>query len=208
MVITLPKPQQDATSSREPEIAPASPTRTLVSGLVFGTIFGFLLQKGGVAKFHVLIGQLLLKDFTVLKVMLSAVVVGTLGIHLMHHWKMVELHIKPTRIASNIIGGLLFGAGFALSAYCPGTGAAALGQGNFDALAMIMGMLGGSYVFAEASGWISRNIDPIGNKGQLTLHQLLPLNRTSVVIGSAAILTIVLFVIELASPGNSSLSAR
>ncbi|QDS99491.1 YeeE/YedE family protein [Adhaeretor mobilis] len=172
-------------------------SRSLLLGLVFGAAFGFLLQKGGVAKYHVLIGQLLLADFTVVKVMLSAVVVGMLGIHLLHHFELVELHIKPTRIASNIFGGLLFGAGFALSAYCPGTGAAALGQGNLDSLAMIGGMIAGSFVFAEASGWISHRVDSIGDKGKLTLHDVLPLSRTLVVLGSAALLSLVLIVLEL-----------
>lgn len=196
MTTTLEKTHQAPTAPDKPAQALTSPVKTLALGLVFGIIFGFLLQKGGVAKFHVLIGQLLLEDFTVVKIMLSAVVVGSLGVHLMLHLKLVELHVKPTRIASNIIGGLLFGAGFALSAYCPGTGAAALGQGNFDALAMVAGMIAGSYLFAEASGWISRTIDPIGDRGKLTLHDVLPLNRAVLVIGSAAILVAVLIAIE------------
>lgn len=176
---------------------PTSPVRSLVLGLTFGIVFGFLLQKGGVAKYHVLIGQLLLTDFTVVKVMLSAVVTGMLGIHLLHRMGRVELHVKPTRLASNIIGGLLFGCGFALSAYCPGTGAAALGQGNFDAIAMIVGMVAGSYMFAEASGWISRKVDPIGEKGTLTIHDLVPTNRTVVAIGSAVVLLGILLVLEV-----------
>jgi len=169
----------------------------LILGLLFGVIFGFLLQKGGVGKFNVLIGQLLLVDYTVVKIMLSAVVVGMIGIHFMHQKGWVELHIKPTRYLSNIIGGLIFGVGFALAAYCPGTGAAALGQGNFDAIAMMVGMVGGSYLFAEASGWIGRNVDPVGDQGKITLHDWLPANRTTVVIGSAAVLVLVLVVIKL-----------
>jgi uncharacterized protein len=171
----------------------------LLQGLVFGVIFGFLLQKGGVAKFHVLIGQLLLVDFTVLKIMLSAVVVGALGIHFMHRAGLVELQLKPTRYASNIIGGLLFGVGFAFAAYCPGTGAAALGQGNYDAIAMMIGMIGGSYLFAEVSNWISRNIDPIGDKGKLTLHEVIPINRNALVITFVAVLVVVLVAVELLS---------
>lgn len=171
-------------------------TKTVALGLLWGAIFGFLLQKGGVAKFHVLIGQLLLEDFTVIKVMLSAVIVGMLGIHFLHRKDMVELHLKPTRYASNILGGLLFGAGFGLSAYCPGTGAAALGQGNFDALLMMLGMLCGSYLFAEASGWISRNVDPLGDRGKLTLHDWIAASRTAVVMGSAVVLILVLVVVE------------
>lgn len=178
------------------DVQESMPNKKIAMGLLWGTIFGFLLQKGGVAKFHVLIGQLLLEDFTVVKIMLSAVVVGMIGIHIMHRMGMVELHIKPTKYASNILGGLVFGVGFALSAYCPGTGAAALGQGNFDALLMILGMVCGSYLFAEASGWISRNLDPIGNRGKLTLHDWIPINRTVVVVGSAIVLSLVLIGIE------------
>lgn len=174
-----------------------SRTMTLMQGAVFGMVFGFLLQKGGVAKYHVLIGQLLLKDFTVLKVMMSAVVVGSLGIHFMHRSGLVELHIKPTRYASNMIGGLVFGVGFALAAYCPGTGAAALGQGNYDAIAMVFGMLAGSYLFAEASGWIARHIDPIGHRGKLTLDKLIPASRTVVVFGSVVVIGGVLLAVEL-----------
>ncbi|QDT02026.1 putative inner membrane protein [Rubripirellula lacrimiformis] len=196
MTTTLDQPQPENVRVHPPAKTDAVSMKTLTLGLVFGMVFGFLLQKGGVAKFHVLIGQLMLQDFTVVKVMLSAVIVGTLGIHWMHYRRLVELHIKPTRIASNVIGGLLFGAGFALSAYCPGTGAAALGQGNFDALAMVAGMIVGSYFFAEMSGWIHRNIDPIGDLGKRTLHDLLPVNRAVLVLSSAAILVVVLLVIE------------
>ncbi len=182
-----------APAAANPDVAP---TNLLLQGAIFGVAFGFLLQKGGVAKYHVLIGQLLLVDYTVVKVMLSAVVVGALGVHLLHRLGLVELHIKPTKIASNILGGLLFGVGFALSAYCPGTGAAALGQGNYDAIAMIVGMIGGSYLFAEMSGWIGRRIDPVGDRGKLTLHDLLPFRRTPVVLGMVIILCGVLGAVE------------
>jgi uncharacterized protein len=186
--------EKEPKPSTQPKVAPPE---KLLQGLIFGLIFGFLLQKGGVAKFHVLIGQLLLADFTVLKIMLSAVVVGALGIHFMHRAGLVELHIKPTRYASNIIGGLLFGVGFAFAAYCPGTGAAALGQGNYDAIPMMIGMIGGSYLFAEMSGWISRNIDPIGDKGKLTLHDVVPMNRTMLVMAVIAVLIAVLVAVEM-----------
>jgi len=197
MAIELESPPQPTESPTPVPTGVSKSGRSIVLGIVFGIVFGFLLQKGGVAKFHVLIGQLLLVDYTVVKVMLSAVVVGMLGIHVLHRMGLVELHIKPTRYASNVLGGLLFGVGFALSAYCPGTGAAALGQGNFDALGMVFGMIAGSYLFAEASGWIGRNIDPIGERGKITLHDWLPFNRGVVVIGCAALLTAVLIAIEV-----------
>ena len=110
-------PEKDTPAQKE-----FSPQQLLL-GAFFGVLFGFFLQKGGVAKYHVLIGALLLEDFTVMKVMLTAIVVGCVGVFSLHALGLVKLHIKPTRYAANIIGGLLFGVGFALLGYCPGTGA-------------------------------------------------------------------------------------
>ena len=137
-------------SSDPPPPAPSG--GQVITALLFGLAFGFLLQKGGVAKYNVLIGQLLLQDFTVVKIMVSAIIVGMVGIFTLNHFAKVNLHIKPTRIGAQSIGGLLFGAGFALLAYCPGTGAAALGQGSWDVLFGMAGLVAGSYLFAEMSG--------------------------------------------------------
>ncbi len=135
--------------SEKPEAAIAPPAKLFLA-LVAGLAFGFLLQKGGAAKFNILIGQLLLQDWTVAKIMLSAIVVGMLGIYPLHAAAKVNLHLKPTRLGPQIIGGLVFGAGFALIGYCPGTAAAALGQGNFDALFGMTGLVIGSYLYAES----------------------------------------------------------
>ena len=64
----------------------------LVWGLAFGIVFGFLLQKGGATKYDIIIGQLLLTDFTVLKIMLSAVLTGMIGIYFMKSMGWVQLH--------------------------------------------------------------------------------------------------------------------
>ncbi len=174
-------------------------TKQLLLGLVFGFFFGFFLQKGGVAKFDVLIGQLLLEDFTVAKVMLAAILVGMIGIWSMNGLGLVQLHIKPTRYGANVVGGLVFGAGFALAAYCPGTGAAALGQGNFDALAVMMGMVAGAYVFAATPGLASR-ISLQGDRGKLTWPELLHIRRTPFIAGFAAIVLLTLIGIESLLP--------
>lgn len=174
----------------------------LILGLLFGVIFGFLLQKGGVAKYHILLGVLLLEDFTVIKVMLSAIVVGMLGVFTLHGLGLVELHIKPTRYAANILGGLLFGVGFALIGYCPGTGAAALGQGNYDAIAGIIGLLAGSYLYAEFSGTLSRTVERWGDRGKLTLPQILHVPTTGFVLIFAPALLLVLVAIEMLTSGR------
>jgi hypothetical protein len=171
-------------------------TKQLVLGFLFGVVFGFLLQKGGVAKYHVLIGVLLLEDFTVIKVMLSAIIVGMVGVFALHGLGLVELKIKPTRYAANILGGLIFGVGFALIGYCPGTGTAALGQGNFDAIAGIVGLLAGSYLYAEASGMLAGTVERWGDHGKLTIPQLLGVSTSTIVLVLAPTLTLVLVAID------------
>jgi hypothetical protein len=168
----------------------------LLAGVIFGLAFGFLLQKGGVGKYNVLIGQLLLEDFTVAKVMLTAIVVGMVGIFTLHHFAKVNLHIKPTRIGANVIGGLLFGAGFALMGYCPGTAAVALGQGNWDAFFGMVGLVAGSWIFAELSGWTKRTVEKWGDLGKVLLPDLLHLRRGPFVTVFVGLLTAGLFVLH------------
>jgi hypothetical protein len=145
----------------------------LVSAMVFGLAFGFLLQKGGVAKYHVLMGMMLLEDFTVAKVMLTAITVAAGGLFVLNNLGLVKLQVPPTRYGANILGGIIFGIGFGLLAYCPGTDAAAAGQGNLDSLVGIVGLLAGSYLFAMASGFLDRTVNQWGDRGKLTLPHLL-----------------------------------
>ena len=181
-------------------VPPMAVAAQLVAGAIFGLAFGFLLQKGGVGKYPVLMGQLLLRDWTVAKVMLSAIVVGMVGIFTLHHFGQVNLHIKPTRIGANIIGGLVFGAGFALVGYCPGTAAAALGQGNWDAFFGIAGLIAGSWIFAELSGWTKRTVETWGDLGKVLLPDLLHVPRGLFVAGFAVALAIVHELIQRFAP--------
>jgi uncharacterized protein len=122
----------------------------IVLGLVTGILFGFLLQKGGVTDYGVIEGQLLLTDFTVFKLMLSAVIVGMIAFHLLKHFGFANLHAAHGALGSNVVGGLIFGAGFALLGYCPGTVAGAVGTGALDALfGGMVGMLIGAGFFAR-----------------------------------------------------------
>ncbi len=170
--------------------------KQLILGALFGIVFGYLLQKGGVAKYHILLGVLLLEDFTVVKIMLTAIVVGTVGIFTMHSMGLVKLHIKPTRYAANIIGGLLFGVGFALLGYCPGTGAAALGQGNYDAIVGVIGLMAGSYFFAEMSEKLGKTVMKWGDRGKLMLHEVVAMPLTTFLLIWVPILVVLLVVVD------------
>ncbi len=151
-------------------------------GLVFGIIFGVFLQKAGVTRYEVIIGQLLLVDFTVLQVMMTAVVVGTIGVHLMHGRGMVNLHVRGGSFGSTVVGGLIFGAGFALLGYCPGTVAGAVGQGAMDALVGgLLGLVFGSWLFAA----LYPKLTPFLARGEfshMTLQEMFRLGTWQTVI--------------------------
>jgi uncharacterized protein len=182
-------------SENDPIGKPDSP-RQLALGFVFGIVFGFLLQKGGVARYEVLMGQFFLTDFTVIKIILTAIAVGMVGVFSMHAMGLVKLHLKPTHYASNVAGGLLFGVGLGLLGYCPGTGAAALGQGNYDAIAGIAGLLAGSYLYAETSARLSATIQKIGNRGGIMLPDLLGMRLTVFLTLFVPLLFVSLFALE------------
>jgi uncharacterized membrane protein YedE/YeeE len=175
----------------------ASPGK-LAAGLVFGLVFGFLLQKGGVAKLDILLGVLLLENFVVVKVMLTAIIVGMIGSYVLRRMGVVELQINETKYGANIVGGLIFGVGFGLLAYCPGTNAAAVGQGNLDALVGVVGLLLGSYLFALSSKFSSGTVSRWGKRGKLTIPELVGTSQGTFVVIAAPLLAAVLVMLELA----------
>ena len=192
-------PGKAVKESSEPPQGAASGAK-LISAIVFGLAFGFLLQKGGVGKYNVLLGQLLLQDFTVVKIMMTAVVVGMVGVFTLHHFAKANLHLQPTKIGAQTIGGLLFGAGFALIAYCPGTGAAALGQGSWDVLFGIVGLIAGSYLYAELSGWLKQTVEKWGDKGKVMLPDLVHIPRLPFAYAVAVLLSVGLYFLDRAFP--------
>lgn len=195
--------RSDADTSPEARQARAWPwiqgdTRTLLLAAVAGLTFGFLLQKGGVAKFDILLGVLLLENFIVVKIILSAITVGMVGFHLLARRGAVEPKIQEAAYGSNVAGGLLFGAGFAMLAYCPGTNIAAVGQGNLDALVGAAGLVLGSYLFAL----VSQRGEPskLGKRGKLTIHELLRMPRGAVVIMAVPLFVGVLWLLQVYAP--------
>ena len=193
-------PGKAVTESSTAGPPPGVPARQLMSGVLFGFAFGFLLQKGGAGTYHILLGQLLLQDWTVVKIMMTAVVTGMVGIAVLHRFAKVNLHIQPTRLGPNIIGGLLFGTGFALIGYCPGTAAAALGQGSWDALFGMAGLVAGSWLYAELSGVLKQTVEKWGDLGKITLPDLLHVPRLPFAIALAVLLTVGLFFLQRAFP--------
>jgi len=154
----------------------------LFYGLITGLLFGFLLQKGRVLRYNKQLGALLLKDMTIIKFMLTSVIVAMVGTYLLVDLELAKLSIKATILGANILGGILFGLGWGLLGYCPGTSAGALGEGRWDSLWGIAGMLVGAGLYAEAFPTMKETVLTWGNFGKITLPQLLGINHWIIII--------------------------
>lgn len=171
--------------------------RPLLFGLGFGIIFGFLLHKGGATKYDVIVGQLLLTDFTVLKIMLSAVATGMIGIYFMKSRGWITLSLKSGSVGKNVIGALIFGIGFAILGYCPGTIAGAIGNGYLDAITGgLAGILLGTWIFALMYPKLKDGILKKGDFGDITIPRLLKVNDWVVVVPAVALIILLLLWIE------------
>ncbi len=157
----------------------------LALGSVTGLAFGFLLQKGGVTKFDVIVNQFLLRDFTVLKTMLTAIVVGGIGVYALVDAELARLSVKPALLIANAAGGLIFGVGMVLLGLCPGTAIAALGEGNRRAVAGVAGMLAGAALLTETYPFVADLVRAVG-LGNVTWPQLTGLSHWVFLIGLAA----------------------
>ena len=154
----------------------------LLYGLITGILFGFFLQKGRVLRYDKQIGALRLQDMTIIKFMLSHIVVAMVGVYFLYDLGLVKLSLKPTILGGVIIGGLLFGLGWGLLGYCPGTSLGAFGEGRWDSIWGILGMLVGAGLYAEAYPYFQTTILMWGNYGKITIPQILGVNHWVVIV--------------------------
>jgi uncharacterized protein len=124
----------------------------LAIALALGVGFGFALERAGFGSARKLTAVFYLYDMAVVKVMFSAVVTTMIGLFTFSAiglLDLTQLYIEPTNLTAQIVGGLLFGAGFLVGGYCPGTSMAAIATGRKDGLVFALGMLAGVYAYAE-----------------------------------------------------------
>jgi hypothetical protein len=161
----------------------------LTLAVVLGFFFGFFLERAGFSSARKLTAQFYFKDFSVLKVMFTAIVVAMLGIAylaLVGWLDMSQLYIPPTYIWPQIAGGLLLGAGFIVGGYCPGTSVAAAAIGKLDALFFIIGIFVGIFLFGAGVPHFAA-FNESGSLGPLTLPQWLNVNTGLVAFAVAVI---------------------
>ena len=159
-----------------------SPVRLLL-GLLTGVAFGVLLQKGRAAKYGVILGQLVLRDFTVLKIMLTAVAVGSVGFWTLVAMGVMPVEVKPAQMGGVLVGAVAFGLGLAVLGYCPGTTVAAVGEGRRDAIAGLAGMLAGAFVFVVGFPFFGPLQESVVDWGKVTLADATRLRPAIWVVG-------------------------
>jgi len=145
--------------------------QNLAIAVVLGFGFGFCLERAGFGSARKLTAVFYFYDMAVVKVMFSAIVtamVGILALSAVGLLDVAELYVEPTNYAAQALGGLLFGAGFIVGGYCPGTSIAAMATGKKDGLAFALGMLVGVYAYAALTPGIDTWIKDTA-QGALTL---------------------------------------
>jgi uncharacterized protein len=150
----------------------ADPLSKILLGLLTGLLFGFFLQKAHVTKRDVIVGQFRLRDFTVMKTMLTAICVGGIGVYLLKTMGLAQLHVKPAQLGAVVLGGLIFGVGMVVLGYCPGTGVAAAAEGKKDAWFGVLGMMAGALIFAEIYAPLQDTLMKVWDFGPVTLPEI------------------------------------
>jgi hypothetical protein len=143
----------------------------LALALALGLGFGFSLERAGFGSARKLTAVFYLYDMAVVKVMFSAIVTTLVGLTVFAAvgWLDLDaLYFEPTNFAAQAIGGLVFGAGFIIGGYCPGTSIAGVATGRRDAMLFALGMLTGVMAYAEFTPGLDAWIKA-GSRGEMTL---------------------------------------
>lgn len=141
----------------------------ILAPILMGAAFGFLLHKGKVTSCNVIENQFRLKDWTVLKVMGTAIVVGGIGVLALIDTGSAKYYVKDANLLGVGIGAALFGVGMVVYGYCPGTALAAIATGSVHALVGAFGMIFGAILYALSFDWIKSHILNVWALGKVRL---------------------------------------
>lgn len=143
---------------------------TVLLGLFIGAAFGAVLQLSGASSHTKIIGTLRLKDFTIMKLIMTAIGVGLIGVHVLDVLGVAHMRVKDLYLPGIVVAGLIFGVGFAVTGYCPGTALAAAAEGKADAWVTIVGGLVGALTFAFLFPSLESSLASLGGFGPVTIH--------------------------------------
>jgi uncharacterized membrane protein YedE/YeeE/rhodanese-related sulfurtransferase len=160
----------------------------MITAIVIGIAFGFTLERAGLGNARKLAGQFYFTDFTVFKVMFTAIVVAMLGAFWLGRLGVIDvrrIYIPETWLAPQLIGGLVFGVGFVLAGLCPGTSCVAAATGSGDGIATVAGMFVGVLITGLAFAPLQHFYEST-SRGALTLPEVLHVPQGVVVFAIVA----------------------
>jgi uncharacterized membrane protein YedE/YeeE len=156
-------------------------------GLLVGIVMGALIQRVGASSPKMILAALRLENLTIIKFMATTIAVGMVGVYLLGAVMPMHLDIKPTYVVGVLVGGLIFGVGFAVGGYCPGTCVVGIGERRTDALFALLGGIAGALVFALVYRLIEAPLIKPLSYGKITLADLLHVPAVVVALVVAAI---------------------
>lgn len=173
---------------------------TYVIALFLGVFFGFSLNKAGLTKYHKIVNVFRLTDMAVLKFMMTALIVSMSGLYLLRGLGLVTFpNVPATYVVGNIVGGLIFGVGMALSGYCPGTCAAGSGEGKLDYLIPgLLGFLVGATIYGLTYQYVFPAISKIANIGNVVIPDVWNISPFLTVVFFALISMFLFYLIDRA----------
>ena len=174
----------------------------IVFGLAVGFLFGFILTRTGITKYPRVMGMLLLKDFKIMKFMLTAVISSMILFHLLGDlgW----LKVVPKNLDwGKLVGGLIFGAGMGLLGYCPGTMAARIGEGKRESIFALFGMALGIFIYALTIKPVKSLFLSAEVNGDISV--LLGINHWFLIIPAAILFSAVIFILNKKISDNNQL---
>ena len=175
----------------------------ILIGLATGIAFGFALEKSRVFEPGVIVGQMQLRNFLMLKIFLAAVITGLVVLAALNGMFGVKLSLKPLLLQADLIGGLVLGIGIALAGACPGTSLAQIGAGYRDAWFVVLGGVAGAMSYGYLDAPITAYFAEKGPK--VGFDQLLGQPFWVVALAFAAVLVVVLIIIEKLQPWHQEI---
>jgi hypothetical protein len=160
---------------------------TLLLGLALGAAFGAVLQLSGASSHTKITNALRLRDLTIIKLILVAIGVGLIGVHLLDAVGLANMKVKDLYLPGVAIAGLIFGVGFAVTGYCPGTALAAAAEGKVDAWFTVAGGLFGAIIFAFLYPDLEASLLSVGRFGRVTVHQALAVPGVTIAVPLGAL---------------------
>jgi uncharacterized membrane protein YedE/YeeE len=130
--------------------------------MLIGLVFGIALTKGEAVSWYRIQEMFHFQGFHMYGIFMTAVPVGAISILLIRRFRMSTVDGEPIVIPEKrfnrglVLGGLIFGFGWALTGACPGPLYALIGSGYSVTIVTFIAALAGTWVYAKLAPHLPR----------------------------------------------------